>query len=145
VVRKKKKGESKMETPWGTADEILRITRGVSWVSTPSHGGLMVANTVAQKYLTPKAIEYGEKFGRHIAYEEDCACAIPFFQNPQWLYNRHQLNFIAWQRLECSDAYMLKAKNSAIPKLQAELAKTDEQIREEMREQIMKWYPKFFE
>jgi hypothetical protein len=135
-----------MKTPWGTADEILRITRGVSWVNTPSHGGLMVANGTAQKSLTPKAIEYSEKFGNYIAYEEDCAYAIPFFQNPQWKRLLDEINLAAWERLEYgTDAYMLKAKNSAIPKLHAELAKTDEQIREEMREQIMRWYPKFFE
>jgi hypothetical protein len=132
-----------MRTPWGTANETKKIARGVYWVDTPSHGGLMIANGTAQKSLTPKAIEYSEKFGNYAAYEEDCASAIPFYENPQWRYELTRINLIAWQR--CSDAYMLEAKNSAIPKLQAELAKTDEQIREEMREQIMRWYPKFFE
>jgi Domain of unknown function (DUF7007) len=134
-----------MNTPWGKADQVTKIEPGVSWVSTPSHGGLMIANGTAAKYLTPKAIEFGERYGSYVAFEEDCAYAIAFFQNPNWKRFLDKHSLAEW---ECSvfenDSYMGKAKASAVPKLQTELAKTDDAIREDMRAIVESWYPEFF-
>lgn len=134
-----------MNTPWGKADHVTKIETGVSWVSTPSHGGLMVALGAAQKYLTPKAIEQGGRYGAYICFEEDCAYAVAFFQNPAWKRFLDQHSLAEWN---CSifepDSYMGKAKSSAVPKLQTEVAKSDDAIREDMRAIVEERYPEFF-
>lgn len=38
-------------TPWGKADSVTEIIRGVRWVATPGHGGLGVARGVALHIL----------------------------------------------------------------------------------------------
>ena len=72
-----------MRTPWGDSDYEKRIQRGLTWVSTPSHGGFMVSRTVAAKLLTPAAIAAGQSFGDYLAFEEDCDAAIVLFELPQ--------------------------------------------------------------
>lgn len=74
-----------MNTPWGKADHQKKLAEGVYWVSTPSHGGLVINESIATKYLTPEAIKAAEQFGSLLCFEEDCACAIPFFECPSWL------------------------------------------------------------
>jgi|SRR5690348_6470637 len=134
-----------MQTPWGSSQQIEKILPGVSWVSTASHGGLMVATGAAEKYLTPKAIELGKRYGSYICFEEDCAYAIAFFQNPAWKRFLDQHSLAEWN---CSvfepDSYMGKAKASAVPKLQTELAKSDDAIRDDMRAIVESWFPEFF-
>lgn len=73
-----------MQTPWGRAEEIVRLERGVSWVSTPGHGGFMVAQGVAKKLLTPEAQSRGYKYCGYLAYEEDCDYAIVLFEHQEW-------------------------------------------------------------
>lgn len=65
-----------MRTPWGIADSIQRITRGLSFVGTPSHGGFMVADGFARKHLSSAALLRGERFGNYYAFEEDCDAFI---------------------------------------------------------------------
>src|SRR5579859_4475885 len=132
-------------SPWGTIDSSEQITRGVRWVSTPSHGGLMVSKGAASKYLTPKAIELGGAWGDYICFEEDCAYAIAFFQNPQWKRHLDRQALAQWENsiLE-SDSYMGKAKQDALARLIPDVAKTDDAIREDMRAIVAYWYPEFF-
>jgi len=134
-----------MNTPWGRADQITKIETGVSWVSTPSHGGLMISAGASQKYLTPKALAFGERYGAYIAFEEDCAYAIAFFQNPQWKRFLDKQSLAEW---ECSvlepDSYMGKAKVEALARLIPDVAKTDGDIRDDMRQVIEYWFPEFF-
>jgi hypothetical protein len=105
----------------------------------------MVSRGAAQKYLTPKAIELGERYGAYVCYEEDCAYAIAFFQNPNWKRFLDKQSLAEWENSVLEpDSYMGKAKASAVPKLQTELAKTDDQIREDMRAIVESWYPEFF-
>ena len=73
-----------MPTLWGKADYVTHLERGVVWVGTPSHGGLMVGKAVARKRLSPEAQEVGELCGSWLCYEEDCAYAVPLYENPQW-------------------------------------------------------------
>ena len=72
------------KTPWGQAQEVYRIDKGVTWYSTPSHGGLGVARGVAKKYLSPQARDLAMKWGGTLWYEEDCDWAIPFYEVPKW-------------------------------------------------------------
>jgi hypothetical protein len=72
-----------MHTPWGVSDYEKKIQRGLTWVSTPSHGGFMVARATAEKLLSPAAVGCGEQFGSYLAYEEDCDAAIVLYELPQ--------------------------------------------------------------
>jgi hypothetical protein len=71
-------------SPWGEVDGCTTITTGVYWVSTPSHGGLMIDNRIIGGLLTPEAIKEGSYFGdneRHwTTYEEDEQCNVAFYE-----------------------------------------------------------------
>ena len=71
------------KTPWGPADYVKEILRGVRWVGTPGHGGLMISEGVARKNLSPLARSMGDKYGGYICYEEDVAWAIPVYEWPE--------------------------------------------------------------
>ena len=134
-----------MQTPWGRSDETIKIETGVSWVSTPSHGGLMVASGAASKFLTPKAIELGQHYGAYVCFEEDCAYAVAFFQNPQWKRFLDKHSLAEWENsiLE-PDSYMGKAKVKALARLIPDVAKSDSDIRDDMRAIVEYWFPEFF-
>lgn len=71
-----------MNTPWGKADSIQRIARGLSFVGTPSHGGFMVADGFARKHLSAAALLRGKRFGSYYAFEEDCDAFIILLEIP---------------------------------------------------------------
>jgi hypothetical protein len=73
-------------TPWGKADGVREIMRGVRWVNTPGHGGLGVAKGVADKLLTSAARRLGNYLAGYFWYEEDQQCEIPFFEHPEWAH-----------------------------------------------------------
>jgi hypothetical protein len=54
------------------------------FVSTPSHGGLMLTEIFANKYLSTAAISRADVFGngtnKRLCYEEDCAYALVFWE-----------------------------------------------------------------
>jgi len=72
-----------MITPWGNSDYKFDIEDGLSWVSTPSHGGFMASVKWAEKNLTQEARDEGEKFGLFYAFEEDCAYAVVVCEAPR--------------------------------------------------------------
>lgn len=57
-------------TPWGLAQKVTNIARGIRSVSTAGHGGVLVSPT--KNAMVP---EYMRKESG--AYEEDCEWAIP--------------------------------------------------------------------
>ena len=73
-------------TPWGPAQQVYDLVRGVRWVSCAGHGGLGVAKGVAQKMLTPAARRHGMLAGGYYWFEEDIAWTIPVFENPGWAF-----------------------------------------------------------
>jgi hypothetical protein len=85
-----KKQSNPRGTPWGAVDSVKPLTRGISWVTTPGHGGLMISKAFAEKHLTPAALKHGEWYGDrytgkgYYCYEEDCAWAIPMWELPQF-------------------------------------------------------------
>ncbi len=72
-----------MFTPWGNADYKRTLTRGVHVVSTPSHGGVMIAKGYAKKNLSETAIKCGLEYGNYLCYEEDCDYCIPAYELPE--------------------------------------------------------------
>jgi hypothetical protein len=69
-------------SPWGKIDSRLTVTRGLSWVSTPSHGGFAVADGFARKNLSSAALLRGERKGGYYFYEEDCDAYIILLEVP---------------------------------------------------------------
>jgi hypothetical protein len=64
-----------MNTPWGVSDSKVTYRFGVSFVTTPSHGGFMVSSS-AQSLLSDAARKRGKKYGSYLAFEEDCDAYI---------------------------------------------------------------------
>jgi|GEM_PF-3080935 len=64
-----------MYTPWGTADSVHRYPDGVTFVSTPSHGGFKVPPKLNRRIPPPLRNEDGW-------YEEDCEWAIVALFHP---------------------------------------------------------------
>lgn len=77
-------GSNGPKTLWGKADFGYKLDKGVTWYTTPSHGGLAVAGGVAKRFLTPEAIKQGETRGGYVWFEEDIAYVVAFLENPKW-------------------------------------------------------------
>ena len=60
-------------SPWGGIQHSDVIVRGLKLVSTAGHGGYMVTNTFANKYLSNACKKLGMKYRNYLCYEEDCA------------------------------------------------------------------------
>jgi hypothetical protein len=68
-------------SPWGGIQNKQNLVRGVRFVSTASHGGLMITERFANRWLTKQARALAERWGSYFCYEEDCAYAIPCIEN----------------------------------------------------------------
>lgn len=135
-----------MHTPWGTADHIVEIEKGVRWVSTPSHGGLMVSLAKARKIFSERAIDvaFPGTCGGYVFWEEDCSYAVAFFEHPEIKRAIDQDSLNDWNRENPSNPYTAKAKADAVPRLTAEIAKTDDEIKADMRAIVAQWNPEYF-
>jgi hypothetical protein len=71
-------------TPWGEVWEWRRVVDGVFWVSTPAHGGLLIAARLAEETLSAHARTFGTTCGIWLCFEEDCEISIPLFECPLW-------------------------------------------------------------
>lgn len=65
-----------MNTPWGKSDSTTKVMRGLSFVTTPSHGGFMITRKLASEILSQAAILEGRICGQYLAYEEDCDAEV---------------------------------------------------------------------
>jgi len=81
-----------MNTPWGKADDVTLVKRGIYWVSTPSHGGVMIDRKVGDSVLSDDAKKVGAGFGFTPAnpwskdwyvFEEDCDWRIAANEIPE--------------------------------------------------------------
>lgn len=71
-------------TPWGEVWTWQRVIDGVFWVSTPAHGGLLIAVSLAEEMLTEHARAFGTVCDSWLCFEEDCEVSIPLFERPAW-------------------------------------------------------------
>ena len=136
-----------ISTPWGTSQQVETIARGIHWVSTAGHGGLMVSAGVAEKVLSQQAIKVAHpgRCGGYVCFEEDCSYAVAFFEHPEWKRHLDKKSLAEWQASEYApDSYMGKAKAESVPKLTAEVEKSDDAIREDMRAIVASWNPEYF-
>ena len=74
-----------INSPWGLSQgPTHKITRGVVFIHTPSHGGLGVAKSTARKLLSDAALLCANYFNGYYWFEEDCQCCIAFLEHPEW-------------------------------------------------------------
>ncbi len=64
------------ETPWGTAQTVDEIAKGIYGVTTASHGGIYLDADHAQR--VPNDIRESSFLGVSNWYEEDCDWCIPY-------------------------------------------------------------------
>lgn len=64
------------ETPWGEVNSCHELGKGIFRVSTPSHGGIMIRSSLADKILSPEARKVGFKEKGFHCYEEDCDACV---------------------------------------------------------------------
>ena len=121
-------------SPWGKIQTSTKIAEGVFWVSTPSHGGLMVHKDSPIK-LTGQAISKAvTSSGDWFSFEEDCRYAIPFFEHPFILRFLDQESLAMWQ--ECADGKgyypesMRKEAAGKVEECKAKAHRTDAEIRQ---------------
>ncbi len=62
-------------SPWGEVNYCDTLCPGVFLVSTPSHGGSMVAREM-EEFLSPAARRCGERHNSFLCFEEDAAEAV---------------------------------------------------------------------
>lgn len=67
-----------MNSPWGKIQTKNVHQRGVTWVSTSSHGGFMVSKGFAEKFLSEAARKRALRYGNYYCFEEDCDCCMVF-------------------------------------------------------------------
>ncbi len=102
-----------MLTPWGNAQNIETISRGLEFVDTPGHGGFRVSHERNKKIPFWIKEETHGRLGIDGWYEEDCDWCIPaivFFRE-----------FYTWAEQEGSEVYITSAherfKDSFLPDL----------------------------
>lgn len=130
-------------SPWGHIQDSTQIEPGVRWVSTASHGGLMVTKDAAARLLSPRAIEsvHSTESASYVCFEEDCEYAIAFFEHPEWERFLDQDMLAEWKR---TPAIFEKGHAENIAALERQVARTDYEIREEMRAIVQRWNPEYF-
>ncbi len=115
-----------MHTPWGQADSSHAVAQGVYIVSTPSHGGVMVAKaTVHAKRLalSERAMTLAMSWGSYYCFEEDCLSAVFFYEQPDvFRYAMQHAPFLWLDGVERPEA-------------------TDAEIRAVMLAICRRWYP----
>ena len=63
-------------SPWGGIQHSSVIARGLKAVSTAGHGGYMVTQKFADKYLSNACKKRALEYSNYLCYEEDCDYAI---------------------------------------------------------------------
>jgi hypothetical protein len=71
-------------TPWGDAILCTPLAGGVYWVTTATHGGFMIALHRAAQLLSQAALAIGQLFGPWLCYEQERACAVVIYEQPDW-------------------------------------------------------------
>lgn len=62
---------------WDAVQSCTTIANGIYSVSTAGHGGIMISADLANRILSPEAINEGYRYGSYYCYEEDCDRCIP--------------------------------------------------------------------
>lgn len=82
-----------MITIWGITDYQKKLADGVYEVGTPRHGGIVVEERVADKYLSKSAQEESTFDFGLFHFEEDAEWAIFAKENPS-LFSEKELRYV---------------------------------------------------
>ncbi|MBO5140581.1 MAG: hypothetical protein J6B76_08025 [Peptococcaceae bacterium] len=63
-------------SPWGDIQHADELYTGVHFVSTASHGGVMMLRQIVENLLDKQVQDYGFWFGNYLCFEEDCDAPI---------------------------------------------------------------------
>ena len=89
-----------MQTPWGMADYVERLSDAVAFCGTPSHGGFYVSNTVIDRIPKPWR-EYAKRSsGSEQWFEEDCAAIAVVISFPE-LFSTSQVEAAQSMAKQC--------------------------------------------
>lgn len=75
--------DEEMYTPWGVAQSVELLDDGVFWVQPQEHGGLLIEHDKAETLLSAKAIAIGKWWNTFLAFEEDDAMLVVFYEHPE--------------------------------------------------------------
>lgn len=106
-------------SPWGKIDRVVKYTRGLSFVSTPGHGGLRVGKAWLKKHASnpDKIVKLGAfEQGNYYWFEEDCAFQLVMVDSKF-----------------ARQAYC--AQNDRTPSA----------VYDDAFQSVMRWFPKYFE
>ena len=73
-----------MSTPWGIACSQEPLDEGAVQVETANHGGILIEQTYAQTLLSPKACTSGVFWDHFLAFEQERAMMVVFYEHPEW-------------------------------------------------------------
>lgn len=80
-------------TPWGMSDYCEKVTRGISFLGTPSHGGYRVSKKMYEKRIAEKGLAHGEitaDYGNYLWFEEDCQWSFVVAAFPEFFSEKNQ-------------------------------------------------------
>lgn len=63
-------------SPWGKVQNYRLLTRGAFFVSTASHGGILIMADLADRLLSKEAQECGFMERPYLCFEEDCDAPV---------------------------------------------------------------------
>ncbi len=72
-----------MPTPWGAALTVSLLEHGILWVQTAEHGGVLFDQAQVRILLSPQAIRLGVQWHEFIAFEQDEAIQVVFYEHPE--------------------------------------------------------------
>ena len=101
---------------WGKIQQKESITRGIRWLSTPSHGGFAVSSTKALDSMR----EIGERIGDIWYFEEDSAwCAVGLAYSQQMENSVMGFKDVLQRAIDCGWEYYPDWMNKWYPHLVA--------------------------
>lgn len=135
-----------MNTPWGQSQTIKTLAEGIKIVTTASHGGIMVNDSVL--HLIPDAFLVAAiTLGNWYCFEEDCATGLVYESLPH-LFRKHQQDCLDEWKVALSKQYIpdyvLESGPESVTSLEAKLALSDDDLLAPVIESNRYWYPEIF-
>lgn len=90
-------------TPWGAAQHVDKIARGISCVSTAGHGGMMVSKSLGDKILSVAAKKNAIDHAGYYCFEEDCDILVSMYELLPHYKSELEAVFTRFQNLSIED------------------------------------------
>jgi len=96
-------------TPWGLSQDTEKVTRGINFYSTASHGGYKLSKKMNEKVHPAFKREGWAGMAHKGWYEEDCDWAIVVFTFPQYFKSEEYAQAVDTLRRWHSEAWAVVA------------------------------------